>query len=255
VGEREVTGRRVRVAADAAALAGLAAEEIVRRAAEAVRARGRFLWSLAGGGTPRAAYARLAAARDAVPWDKVHVFFGDERCVPPDHPDSNYRMAHQALLSRVPLAAANVHRIRGEDDPAAAAAACEAELRAAAGAGPGAVPRLDLALLGMGPDGHVASLFPGSAALRERARLAVAVPRPSGRGVTLTLPVLNAARAVLLLVAGAEKAERVREVLAGEGDPELPARLVRPSGELLWLLDEAAAARLPAEMRGGSRAG
>jgi 6-phosphogluconolactonase len=249
VGERGVTGQRVRVAADAAALAGLAAEEIARRAAEAVRARGRFLWSLAGGGTPLAAYARLAEA-GGVPWDRVQVFFGDERCVPPDHADSNYRMASEALLSRVPLPAANVHRIRGEDDPAAAAAFCEAELRAAAGVDPGEVPRLDLALLGMGPDGHVASLFPGSAALRERRRLALPVLRPSGRGVTLTLPALNAARAVVLLVAGVEKAERVREVLSGEGDPELPARLVRPAGELLWLLDEAAAARLPPDIRG-----
>jgi 6-phosphogluconolactonase len=244
--EREVSGRQLRLAADPAALARLAARGVARPAGDAVRVRGRFLWSLAGGATPRAAYALLAEPGAAVAWDRVEVFFGDERCVPPDHPDSNYRMAAEALLSRVPLAAGKVHRIRGEDDPAEAAAAYEAELRALAR---GEVPRLDLVLLGMGPDGHVASLFPGSQALGERRRLAVAVERPAGRGVTLTLPVLNAARAVAFLVAGVEKAERIREILTGEADPLVPARLVRPTGDLLWLLDEAAASRLPEEVR------
>jgi 6-phosphogluconolactonase len=235
-------GPRVEIAPDPEALARRAAAEIAGRAAAA---RGRFAVALAGGSTPRRTYELLAGSphRQAVPWGQVEIFFGDERCVPPDDPASNHRMAREALLDRVPIPPARIHRIRGEaPDAAAAAAEYEAVLRAALGAG----ARLDLVLLGMGQDGHVASLFPGSEALAETGRLVRAVlsPAPPVRRITLTLPALDAAAAALFLVAGAEKAERVAEVLSGRG-PDLPAARVRPAGETLWLLDAAAASRLP----------
>lgn len=249
MGEPGLTRARVLLERDAAAAARRAAEEVVARAEAAVRARGRFAVALAGGRTPQALHALLAdpAApfRARVPWGETEVFFGDERCVPPDHPDSNYGAARAALLDHVPLAPARVHRWRGEDpDPEAAARAYEAELRAALGPGGGA-PRLDLALLGLGGDGHTASLFPGTAALAVTDRLAAAnrVPRLDAWRLTLTLPALRAARAVLFLVAGEEKAEAVRAVLEEEAD--LPAARVRPDdGALLWVLDAAAASRL-----------
>lgn len=233
---------RIEIAPDPEALARVAASEIARRAAAAP---GRFSLALAGGSTPRRTYELLAAAprREEVPWARVEVFFGDERCVPPDSPDSNYGMARRALLDLVPVPASSVHRIRGEEpDPEGAAAAYEEELRSALGAG-----GLDLALLGMGPDGHVASLFPGSDALAETRRLARAVVAPASpaRRITLTLPALAASGAVIFLVAGAEKAERVAEVLGGRA-PWLPAARVHPAGgDALWLLDAAAASRLP----------
>ncbi|MFL5264689.1 MAG: 6-phosphogluconolactonase [Anaeromyxobacteraceae bacterium] len=246
-----VTAAARRVAPDAAALMHVAAEEVASRAASAVQARGRFTIALSGGSTPRALYALLAdpAApfRARVPWDAVQVFFGDERHVPPDHADSNYRMAREALLGLVPIRPESVHRVRGElPDADEAALEYEAELSEAFALREGERPRLDVALMGMGPDGHTASLFPGSAALGEEARLVVApyVPKFGVHRVTLTLPVFAAARAVVFLVAGADKAERVAEVLGGRA-PQLPAARVRPEeGELLWLLDAAAATSL-----------
>ena len=212
------------------------ADHLARAAAEGFVA-------LAGGSTPRAAYALLAA--EEVDWSRVHVFWGDERCVPPDHPDSNYRLAREALLDHVSLPAGNVHRMRGEMEPEAAAQAYAAELRAFFGT---QWPSFDLVLLGMGNDGHIASLFPGSAALRETARPVVAVTaeyqdRPAHR-VTLTLPAINAARQVLFLVTGAAKAETLWAVLEGPAE-RFPAQLIRPtSGQLTWLVDTAAASRL-----------
>ena len=245
-----MTGPIVRVAPDAEALAGLAAGEVARCAAAALRARGRFTLALSGGATPRLLYRALADPeqpfREQVAWRAVHVLFGDERCVPPDHPASNYRAAREELLDRVPLGPGHLHRMRGEEaDRDAAARRYEAELRAIAGGA--AWPVLDLVLLGMGEDGHTASLFPGSPALEERQRAVVAVRAPAlpAERLTLTLPALTAAREVLFLVAGAHKAARVAEALA---DPPaaLPAARVRPvAGELLWLLDAGAAARLP----------
>lgn len=233
------------IAPDAEALARLAAAAIAGRAAAAAAARGSFSVALAGGSTPRRTYQLLAEPphRESVPWARVQVFFGDERCVPPHDADSNFRMAREALLDRVPVPRERIHRIRGEaPDAAEAAAEYQAELRAALG--PAA--RLDLVLLGMGPDGHVASLFPASDALEESSRLALAVvaPKPPPRRITLTLPALSAAAEALFLVAGADKAERVAEVLSGRG-PELPASRVQPEGGTLWLLDAAAASRLP----------
>jgi 6-phosphogluconolactonase len=237
---------------DADLLALAAAEHFVALAAEAIAARGRFTVALAGGSTPRAAYALLAsdefAARPSTPlrtgvdWARVHVFWGDERCVPPDHPDSNYRMAREALLDKIPILADNVHRVRGELPPDQAAAIYQAELEAVLSAS----GRLDLILLGMGTDGHTASLFPGTVALEERelAVVAVYVERLQTWRVTLTLPAINTARQVLFLVTGAGKAETLQAVLEGPKGP-YPAQRIRPtSGQLAWLVDTAAAGRL-----------
>ena len=182
--------------------------------------------ALAGGSTPRRLYQRLAGC--AFPWPETEVFFGDERCVPPDHPDSNYGMASEALLSKVP---ARVHRMRGESCDAAA---YEEELRQVFGRG---VPQFDLVLLGLGEDGHTASLFPGDPALEEEERRVVRVQRPDRARLTLTLPVLSAAKVALFLVAGASKREALRRLLGGE---EIPAARVR-ARRVVIVADEAAA--------------
>ncbi|HEX8502200.1 MAG TPA: 6-phosphogluconolactonase [Pyrinomonadaceae bacterium] len=230
-------------------VARAAASRFAELAREAVAARGLFSVALAGGSTPRRVYELLAGEEfgGAVEWQSVHVFFGDERMVPPDHADSNYRMASEALLSRVPVPAENVHRVEGLGDAAASASEYESEMRGLFGED-AEWPRLDLVLLGMGDDGHTASLFPGTAALDER-RAWVAANRVESLGawrVTLTAPAINAARHVLFLVHGAGKAARLREVLKGGRDPaRLPSQLIRPhDGTLEWFLDRAAAAGL-----------
>lgn len=206
-----------------------------------------FTVALAGGSTPRRLYEILSTPRfrDRIPWEHVHVFWGDERCVPPDHRESNYGVAREALLDHVPLPVHNIHRIRGELEPQAAAEAYTAELGAFFGT---QWPALDLILLGMGNDGHTASLFPNSDALRETMQPAVAVTshyqgRPAQR-VTFTLPTINAARQVLFLVTGAGKAEILQAVVKGP-DAGYPAGQIRPTtGQLTWLVDVAAAGRL-----------
>lgn len=225
-----------------------AAEEVSAAALAAVAQRDRFVMALSGGHTPRGLYTLLAgdaAFRAAIPWDRTHVFWGDERHVPPDHPDSNYRMAREALLDRVPLPGANVHRVRAEDgDAGRAAARYERELRGFFGLEGAQRPQFDFVLLGLGPDGHTASLFPGTSALEETTRLVVAthVPALGTDRITLTLPVLNHAACVTFLVVGADKAPVVHAVLEGKPrDVLLPAQRVRPAGRLLWLLDSAAA--------------
>ncbi len=238
------------VVGDAAALAEQAANRFVEVAARALAEYGTFRVALSGGQTPQRLYARLAAEpfRSRVDWARVHVFWGDERCVPPDHADSNYRLARELLLSRVPLVPENVFRMRGESaDPDLAAAEYAGELQTAFGLKRGERPRFDLILLGMGADGHTASLFPHSPALREVTRLAVAVYVDAVKGyrLTLTLPVLNNAAAVLFLVSGGDKAERLRAVLGGKPSHAAPASLVRPErGTLHWIVDKAAATRL-----------
>jgi 6-phosphogluconolactonase len=197
---------------------------------------------LTGGSSPRRAY-ELAAERNA-DWSGATAWFSDERCVPPGHPDSNFGMAAAALLSRL-TKPPRVQRMQGELDPDAAAGAYEAEVRAALGGD----PRWDLMLLGVGPDGHTASLFPGKPAVEERSRLAAGVPlagmEPQVPRVSLTLPALNAARAVVFLVTGSGKADIVPRVFGPSPDPSLPAALVRPRfGSLTVILDEAAAAKL-----------
>ena len=239
----------LRVFADGAELARAAAEEFTRRAAEAIRARGRFSVALSGGSTPRRLFALLADPvepfRDRIDWRAVHLFWGDERHVPPDHPESNFRMVRETLLDRVEVPAENVHRMRGEEpDAARAAALYEDELRSFFGE----TPRFDLVLLGLGADAHTASLFPGTAAVHERERW-VAAPWIEKLGtfrITLTPAVFDRAAVVIFLVQGEEKAGALRAVLAGNRDPDcVPAQAVHPQdGEILWLVDRAAAREL-----------
>ena len=237
----------VRVFAAADDLAEAVAEEFVELAAMAIADRGRFVVALAGGSTPRAAYTLLASESFAsrVDWSRVLFFWGDERCVPPDHSESNYRMAREALLDHVPVPVQNMFRVLGEEEPVQAADTYEDVLRALFG---GPIPRFDLVMLGMGGDGHTASLFPGTAAVHEPVRWVVAhrVEELDAWRVTLTPVVLNAAANVLFVVSGRGKAERLREVLEGPYQPDvLPAQIVKPSaGRLLWIVDETAAAEL-----------
>jgi 6-phosphogluconolactonase len=232
----------IKVLPDPAAVAAEAAERVVRAANEAVALSGKFTIALAGGSTPKALFELLAspAYRDRIDWRSVEVFFGDERTVPPDHADSNYRMARDTLLSKVPIPAENVHRMRGEIDPEEAAKEYGQMLKERFGDG-----GLDLILLGMGDDGHTASLFPGTPALRETKHRAVAnpVPRLNTTRLTMTAPFINRAREVLLTVTGANKASRLSEVLEGPRDPErLPVQLIAPtSGKLSWLVDASVA--------------
>ena len=229
-------------------LARGAAEEIAKSAAEAIAARGRFTIALSGGNTPKPAY-RLLAEKLGIDWGRVHVFWGDDRHVPPDHPDSNFGMAHDALLSKVPIPHDNIHRMRTEKPDAERVAEEYAwTLRSAFDLGEDERPRFDLVLMGIGADGHTASLFPGGEAVRERSRL-VAAPWVSSLGtfrVTLTPPVLNNARLALFLVSGEEKAEALKAVLEGDFQPDrFPAQVVRPEdGRLLWMVDRAAAREL-----------
>ncbi len=208
--------------------------------------RGRFLVALSGGSTPRALHQALVQHyHDLIPWERVQVFWGDERCVPPDDQESNYRMARETLLELVPLPAENIHRMPGErPDYDAAAADYEAEIRQVFGLPPDVLLRFDLILLGMGPDGHTASLFPGTAALHESSRLVVANQgsKPPPQRLTFTYPLLNSARQVMFLVAGADKAEALRDVLSGQTTiEERPAVGVRPAeGEVIWMVDRAA---------------
>ena len=229
-----------------------AADEVIRAATEAVAQRGRFTIALSGGSTPKNMYTLIAANASAgLPWDRMFFFFGDERHVPPDNPESNYRMANEALLSKVPIPAANIFRIPAENpDAEAAAQAYQQTLENFFSVAPGEFPRFDLILLGLGPDGHTASLFPETAALQERSRFVVAnwVEKLNTSRITLTLPVLNAARVAAFLVSGMDKAAVLHEVLEGNvPDEKYPSRLVRPTaGKLIWFVDRAAASELSA---------
>jgi 6-phosphogluconolactonase len=219
------------------AFVGRAAGWIARAIAAAVRERGRCAIALAGGNTPRAIYAHLARHETEVPWGHVEVFFGDERAVPPDDPASNFHMADEALLRHVPVPRERVHRMEGE----------RADLDAAARAYEALLPdQLDVVLLGIGPDGHTASLFPGAPSLDERVRRVLAVPSPfpPPRRLTITPPVIAAAHQVAVFAAGADKAPVVERVLEGPFDPHaLPVQLARAAGST-WLLDRDAAAHL-----------
>lgn len=248
----------VRVLPDVAAVQRAAAEEVTARIEAAVRARGAALVALSGGSTPRGLHALLAdeAApfHARLPWGRLHVFWGDERPVPPDHPESNYRMAQESVLGRVPIPQAHVHRIEGEDpDTAQAAARYADELRqvfAAHDRLESGWPRFDLIVLGMGGDGHTASIFPGTDAVHETSRpvVAVWVPKLHTHRITLTPPVLNRADCALFLVTGSDKAETLAAVLEGPFRPEVyPSQIVRPRpAPPIWLVDRAAAAHLGA---------
>ena len=224
-----------------------AAEQFVQLSTAAIAQRGWFTVALAGGSTPRPVYALLATESLAqrVDWSRVQVFWSDERCVPPYAAHSNYRMAHEALLDHVPLPPVNIHRMHGEDDPALAALAYEQELQSVFRTT--SVPVFDLIWLGIGDNGHTASLFPGTAALREQQRWVVPQYVEVGTlwRVTFTAVLINAAAHVTFLVQGAGKAEMLWRVLKGPYQPEvLPAQLIQPAqGQLHWLVDAAAAAR------------
>ena len=250
----QASGREVDllVVADQAALAREAAKRIAAIAEEAVARCGRFTVALAGGSTPKRLYSLLAAEPycTRLPWRETHVFWGDERAVPPEHPDSNFGMAKVTLLSRVPILADQIHRMQAErKDLDAAAGEYEAEIaRTFAAQPPGEPPAFDLILLGLGADGHTASLFPHSEALQETKRWVVPnyIPKLKVNRLTLTPPILNRAAMILFLVSGGEKATVLQAVLDGPPDPErLPAQLIRPvAGRLVWLVDQAAASRL-----------
>lgn len=247
--------RIIRIFPDAEALSKAAAAEFVRCAGEAVAARGRFTLALSGGSTPKRLYQLLTTepSRSQINWDRVEFFWGDERCVPPEHKDSNYRMAREAMLAHLPIPQEHIHRMEAErSDRDAAARDYEAVLARVFGASSGAEPpALDLILMGMGPDGHTASLFPHTQALDETRRWVVPnhVPQLHTDRMTLTRPILNRGREVLFLVAGADKAERLAEVLAGPADTKrLPSQSIQPEGQLVWFVESAAASRLPSTL-------
>jgi 6-phosphogluconolactonase len=238
----------IKVYPDLESLSQAAATLVVDRANQAVAARGRFDVALSGGNTPRRTYELLRAHPrwDQAPWHRMHIFWGDERCVPPDDPRSNARMATDAWLDHVPIPATQIHCIECAPSPAAGARRYEAHLRQFFSGRP---PRLDLVLLGLGDNGHTASLFPGSPVLQESERWVaeVYVAEQDLWRVTLTAPLINQAALVVFLVAGQSKAGVLQEILHGPQDPQrLPAQLIKPQpGDLLWLLDLAAAAQLP----------
>jgi len=246
----------IEILPDEDALAARAADLFAQAAQEAAAARGRFAVALSGGASPRPLYRLLARQQftQKIPWRRVHLYWGDERCVPPDDPESNHGAAERLFIRHVPIPAANVHRVRGEEGAERAADAYEEELRAlAARERPTSeLPVFDLVLLGLGADGHTASLFPHSPELEEVERLAVATVAPDGSPrVTVTYPVIGAARRVWFLVSGAAKAGMVAEVLEGLRVPKaVPAQAVAPvKGTLTWMLDEAAAAELSPALR------
>jgi|SRR5271165_2603896 len=260
----------IQILPTAADLFCAAASEFVSAGKTAIAARGRFTVALSGGSTPRSLYSVLAQDHAGFAWSQTHLFFGDERHVPPTDRDSNYRMVSEALLTRISIPVANVHRVPAENlDAAAAAQSYENELRSffqlppappisqqlhspdpSSPSGrlhPECFPRFDLILLGMGPDGHTASLFPGSDGLKEQSRIVMAnwVAELQAYRITFTFPVLNRAAEVMFLAAGADKADMVHQVLEAQNSPPYPSQQVRPSdGKLLWMLDEAAAAKL-----------
>jgi len=244
---------------DAAALAQRAANYLVEMVGEAVAGRGRARIAISGGSTPKATFQLLADPnqpfRSRMPWSDLEIYWVDERCVGPDDADSNFRMTREALLDQVPLAPEQIHRIEGELDPHAAADKYASELSNSFRLDGAQTPRFDLVSLGMGPDGHTASLFPRTAALHETSRIVAAnhVPQMNTWRITLTWPVINAARSVFFLISGADKAEVLNEVLTGPRDVErLPSQLIWPSSGILTLiLDKAAAALLPPTDGGG----
>jgi 6-phosphogluconolactonase len=233
-------------------IARRAAADVVRIAGDAVAARGVFTIALSGGSTPKVLYALLAehpSLRNSLPWDKMKVFFGDERHVGPGHADSNFRMATDAMLSKVPFRPDQVHRIKGEcPDTAQAAAEYEEVIRREFGLQGGTFPRFDLILLGMGSEGHTLSLFPGTKALNETQRIVTSnwVGKLCTDRVTLTAPAANNAANVIFMITGADKACALKSVLEGPQEPEqLPAQMIQPAnGNLSWLVDEAAGSML-----------
>jgi 6-phosphogluconolactonase len=249
--------REIRILADGAAIARRAAQEFVQAAAAAVREKDSFNVVLAGGSTPKALYSLLVndpTLRSQVPWDKMHLFFGDERHVAPDHPDSNFRMAMEAMISKSPLKPEQVTRIKGEyPDADRAALEYEKALREYFNLRDGEYSRFDLVLAGMGNEGHTLSLFPGTKALHADGRIAVRnwVGKLYAERITLSAPAASNAARVIFMVTGADKAPALKAVLEGPFEPEqLPAQLLQPkNGKLLWLVDTAAGSMLSIGIR------
>ena len=249
--------REIRILADGAAIAKRAAQEFVQAAAPAVREKGSFNVALAGGSTPKALYSLLVndpTLRSQVPWDKMHLFFGDERHVPPDHPDSNFRMATEAMIAKSPMKPEQVTRIKGEyPDAGQAALEYEKALREYFKLKNGEYPSFDLVLVGMGNEGHTLSLFPGTKALHADGRIAVRnwVGKLYAERITLTAPAASNAARVIFMATGADKAPALKAVLEGPFEPEqLPAQLLQPkNGKLLWLVDTAAGSMLSMGIR------
>lgn len=229
----------------------VAAQELLKCASEAVQKRGVFRIALSGGSTPKNLYSKLAKdpdLRKQMPWQNTHFFWSDERTVPPDHPESNYRMVREVMLQHIAVGETQIHRIRAElPDAARAAGEYEHEIRQHFKVQSPEIPQFDLILLGLGADGHTASLFPGTDALKERTRLVVSnwVPKFNRYRITFTVPLINRAASVLFLICEEDKAPALKKVLEGPSDPQLfPAQLVRPEGRLLFLIDEAAGSLL-----------
>ena len=249
--------RDIRILTNLEAIAKRAAQEFVQAATSTVSARGSFSVALAGGSTPKALYSLLvgdAGLRAQLPWDKMHLYFGDERSVGPDHADSNFRMATEAMISKSSLKPEQVTRIKGEyKDTAKAAQEYEQALRASFKLADGQFPRFDLVLLGMGNEGHTLSLFPGTKALHETKRIVVRnwIGKLCTERITLTAPAVNQAAQVIFMVTGADKACALKSVLEGPYEPEqLPAQMIQPqSGKLLWLVDTAAVSMLTKKIR------
>ena len=250
--ETIATNREIRILPDGNAIAQTAAAEFLEAAKEAVCEKGNFCVALSGGSTPKALYGLLISnpiLQAMVPWGKIQFYFGDERHVPPDDTESNFRMATEAMLAKAPVDAQQVHRIKGEKRNAAQAAEeYEEDLRTSFRLAEGQLPRFDLVLLGMGPEGHTASIFPGTKALKEERRLVVSnwVGKLYTDRITLTPPVLNNAARIIFMVQGAEKAPALKAVFEGPYEPDqLPAQIIKPKeGKALWLVDPTAAAML-----------
>jgi len=241
--------REIVLCRDIAELSRQSAERFTRLAVQSVEAAGCMTAAVSGGSTPKHLYSLLASPdyNNQIPWNNVELFWGDERCVPPDHPDSNFRMAKEALLSKIEIPAENIHRMPGEGQPRMAAAKYEKELQKYFGLKSGALPRFDLILLGIGEDGHTASLFPGGEALNETRHLVVApfVAKLNSHRLSLSLPVLNNAANVWFLVTGGSKADAVKRVFSAFSD--LPAARVHPvDGNLVWYVTRDAAPDIPA---------
>lgn len=247
-----MTEREIIICRDVDELNHKAAEQFIGLASKAIQHSGQFAVALSGGSTPKALYSLLASPdyAERVDWSRVDLFWGDERCVPPDHPESNFRMVQESLLSKIQIPSENVHRMMGEKEPERAAREYEEHLRQFFHLTRGGVPRFDLIFLGLGEDGHTASLFPGSPALNERNRLVatVYVERLNAYRLTLTLPVINAAAQITFLVTGQSKSAMVKEILGADSKSQTyPANQVRPvNGNVTWLISKDAACELSA---------
>ena len=249
--------REVQILPDGAAIANRAAEKIIEAASIAVKQKGAFTISLAGGSTPKTLYGLLATDpvfKSQMPWDKTQFFFGDERHVPPDHSESNYRMANESMLSKVSLRPEQVHRVKGEiPDAEKAALEYEQTLSSHFKLAPGQLPRFDVVLLGMGAEGHTLSLFPGTKALHDNGRLVMSnwIGKLYTERVTITAPVANNSGLAMFMVTKADKALALKGVLEGPFEPEqLPSQLIQPkNGKLLWLVDTTAGSKLSAGIR------